>query len=325
MHPWPIIQQIRQIVSTIGVELFRADFLFEPLIAWFWWCSVISELTTQLAELSREDEGEDERRERRHHSWEAYFHAHACVTVCCVDPGPGVDGVPVQQQSERHSGWRDGSRQNHPNHRSHHLLDGAQETERPLRHHRPAVVSISHFSLASASSSNVCSERRSQKPEKCVKLCHPVIRFQIAALIRLPSLSQYWLWTTVVLAHQKARWLLHRMMRFPLIHLFRPFVSLVCKNGSRSHTSLAAPRPPVWKTKLLLFYRSKTLTQTHMGSMSSFWANKPLPNVTYGTFKTHLLKVGLSLQLFCFSNTTWQLFIIIFRHKTTVHTNQLKK
>lgn len=121
-----------------------------------------------------------------------------------------------------------------------------------------------YFSPASASPSNVCSERRNKKPEKCVKLCHLVIRFQIAALIRLPSLSQYWLWTTVVLAHQKACWLLHLMMRFPLIHLFRPFVCLVCKNGSRSHTSLAAPRPPVWKTKLLLFYRSKTLTQTYL-------------------------------------------------------------
>ena len=61
--------------------------------------------------------------------------------MCSLDPGAGVDGLPLQQQSEWHPGRRNGPRQNHPDHRPHHLPDGAQEAQWSLSHHRPSLVS----------------------------------------------------------------------------------------------------------------------------------------------------------------------------------------
>lgn len=52
-----------------------------------------------------------------------------------------MDGVPVQQQSKRHPGWWNGSRQNHPDYCSYHLPDGAQEAQRSLSHHCSSLVS----------------------------------------------------------------------------------------------------------------------------------------------------------------------------------------
>lgn len=58
-----------------------------------------------------------------------------------ADQGLGVAGVPVQQQPERHPGRRDGSGQNHPDHRFNHIPHGAQADQRPLPHHSTSLVS----------------------------------------------------------------------------------------------------------------------------------------------------------------------------------------
>ena len=50
-----------------------------------------------------------------------------------------MDGVAVQQQSERHLGRRDGLGQDHPDDRAGELPDGEEEKHGTLPNHRPSV------------------------------------------------------------------------------------------------------------------------------------------------------------------------------------------
>lgn len=64
------------------------------------------------------------------------------LTVCsCSDQRFGVAGVALQQQLEWHPGWRDGSWENDPDYRPHHLPHGVQAPQRALPHHRTTLVS----------------------------------------------------------------------------------------------------------------------------------------------------------------------------------------
>lgn len=165
-----------------------------PLMTWFWddahWPNLPIALLSavQIKEKTQHTQQnnchlnllhspERTRDGRRRHS--------LSLSLRCVDPRPGVDGVPVQQQSERHPGWRDGSRQNHPNHRSHHLPDGTQETERPLPHHRPAVVSITRLLLPHLQSCAL-NEKEKKKHSVCASVC-------MCLAVEMTSTEPHWI------------------------------------------------------------------------------------------------------------------------------------
>lgn len=63
-------------------------------------------------------------------------------TIYCSDQRSGVAGVTLQQQLEWHPGWWDGSRQNDPDYRPHHLPHGVQAHQWALPHHRTSLVSV---------------------------------------------------------------------------------------------------------------------------------------------------------------------------------------
>ena len=83
----------------------------------------------------------------------------------CSDQRSGVAGITLQQQSEWHPGWWDGSRKNDPDHRPHHLPHGVQAPQRALPHHCTSLVSHNmSFSVLWA-----CLWKHKLKNEKCLK------------------------------------------------------------------------------------------------------------------------------------------------------------